>query len=181
MERKRSIITYMLQLSGSFLAKPVLSLRTGVPVATTTSAIINPDNFKIEGFFCYDSRSKKTLVLVYQDIRDVLPQGLVVNDYDVLTEPEEIVRLKKIIHIGFDPIGKRVVTVSKQRVGKVSDYAVETNTMYIQKVYASQSFMKSFTGGNLGIDRTQIQEVTPKKIIIQDLEKTMRAPAGVPA
>jgi sporulation protein YlmC with PRC-barrel domain len=171
----------MLQLSRAFLGKPVLSLRNGMQVATTMSAIINPDNFKIEGFFCYDQRSKKMLVLVYQDIRDVLPQGLVVNDYDVLADAEDLVRLKKIINIGFDPLGKQVRTVSKRRIGKVSDYAVEVETMYIQKLYVSQSIIRSFTGGNLGIDRSQIHEVTPKKIIIQDIEKTVPAPAGVPA
>jgi sporulation protein YlmC with PRC-barrel domain len=166
----------MLQLSASFQNRPVLSLRTGGPVATTTTAIINPDNLKIEGFYCFDLRSNATLVLLYSDIRDIIPQGIVVNDFDVLAEPEELVRLHKIMKIGFNPVGKQVVTMSRQRVGKVSDYATEVETMYIQKIYVSQSLLKNFTGGNLGIDRTQINEITEKKIIIQDLLKT--APAA---
>lgn len=169
----------MLQLSASILNRPVLSLRTSAPVAATTTPIVNPDNLKIEGFYCFDSRSNKTLVLLYQDIRDIIPQGFVVNDFDVLAEPEELVRLHKIMEIGFDPIGKSVVTVSKKRVGKVGDYAVEIETMYIQKLYVTQSILKSFTGGNLGIDRSNVSEITPKKIIVQDLLKT--APAATPA
>jgi sporulation protein YlmC with PRC-barrel domain len=169
----------MLQLSNTLLDRPVLSLRTGGAVATTTTPIINPDNLKIEGLYCFDMRSKKTLVMLYQDIRDIIPQGFVVNDYDVLAEPEELVRLHKIMKIGFDPLGKQVVTVGKHRVGKVSDYATEMETMYIQKIYVAQSILKSFTGGNLGIDRNQINEITPKKIIVQELLKG--TPAGVPA
>jgi hypothetical protein len=78
-------------------------------------------------------------VLLYQDIRDIMPNGYVVNDHDVLVEPTELVRLKSVIDLNFDIMGKHVVTISKQRVGKVSDYATETETMYIQKIYVAQS------------------------------------------
>src|SRR5690606_36360335 len=90
--QKRYIIDCMLQLSASLLNKPVLSLRTSSPVAATTTPIINPDNLKIEGFYCIDNRTKQLLVLVYQDIRELIPQGFIVNDFDVLAEPKELVR-----------------------------------------------------------------------------------------
>jgi sporulation protein YlmC with PRC-barrel domain len=169
---------FMLRLSGTLLNRPILSLRTGGQVATTTSPIINPDNLKIEGFYCFGSNDKSAKVLLYQDIRDIIPQGFIIDDYGVLTDPTELVRLEKIMRIGFDPLGKQVVTVNKQKVGKVSDYATEMETMYIQKIYVSQSLLKSFTGGNLGIDRSQIHEITPKKIIVQELLKS--APATTP-
>jgi sporulation protein YlmC with PRC-barrel domain len=170
----------MLQLSASLLNKAVLSLRTGTPIATITAAIINPDNLKIEGFYCEDRFDKKQLVLLYQDIRDVLPKGFVVNDHDVLAEPEELVRLKKVMDINFDIIGKQVVTVDKQKVGKVSDYATEITTMYVQKIYVAQSILKSLTGGSLSIDRNQINEITPKRIIINELSKKAPAAATAP-
>lgn len=169
----------MLQLSESLLNRPVMSLRTGQPVATITEPIINPNNLKIEGFYCLDRFSKSQLVLLYQDIRDVIPQGFVIDDHDVLAEANELVRLKDILNIGFKLIGKPVVTISKQRVGKVSDYATEMETMYIQKLYVSQNMFKSFTGGSLGVDRNQINEITDKKIIINELLKGTPAPAGV--
>ena len=169
----------MLQLSSSLLNKSVLSLRTGTPIATVTSAIINPNNLKIEGFYCLDRFSKEELVLLYQDIRDVMPQGFVVNDHDVLAEPEELVRLKDVMQLGFELVGKQVVTTSKQKVGKVSDYAAETETMYIQKIYVAQSILKSLTGGSLSIDRTQINEITPRRVIINELTKS--APAAATA
>jgi uncharacterized protein YrrD len=163
------------------LNRPVMSLRTGTQVATTTGAIINPNNLKVEGFYCQATDSKQTAVLVYQDIRDVIPQGLVVNDLDVLTEPGELVRLKDVMNLHFELIGKHVVTVDKEKVGKVTDFATETTTMYVQKIYVAQSLLKSFTGGNLGIDRTQIVEITDKKIVIQELAKKVPAGAGAVA
>ncbi len=176
---KRVILRSMLQLSGRLLNKSVLSLRTGTPIASITAPIINPDSLKIEGFYCQDRFDKKQLVLLCQDIRDILPQGYVVNDHDVLAEPDELIRLKKVLELNFELIGKQVVTVGKDKVGKVSDYAAEAETMFIQKIYATQSILKNFTGGSLSIDRTQINEITPTCIIINDLLK--KAPATDPA
>jgi sporulation protein YlmC with PRC-barrel domain len=169
----------MLQLSARLLDKSILSLRTGTPIATITAPIINPDTLKIEGFYCQDRFDKKQLVLLYQDIRDMLPQGYVVNDHDVLAEPDELVRLKEVLELNFELIGKPVVTVSKEKVGKVGDYAVETETMFIQKIYVTQSILKSLTGGSLSIDRTQINEITPRRVIINELAK--KAPSAAPA
>jgi len=171
----------MLQLSESLLNRPVMSLRTGQPVATAVEPIINPNNLKIEGFYCTDRFSKDELVLLYQDIRDIIPQGFVVDDHDVLTPPSELIRLKETMSIGFKLIGKPVVTTSRERVGKVGDYATEMETMYIQKIYVIQNMLKSFTGGSLGVDRNQINEITDKKIIINELLKGTPVSAGVPA
>jgi len=171
----------MLQLSTSLLNKSVLSLRTGTSIATIVQPIINPNNLKVEGFYCLDRFDRQELILLYQDIRDILPQGYVVNDHDVLTEPEELVRLKKVLELNFELIGKQVVTTSKQKVGKVSDYATEMETMFIQKIYVAQSVLKSFTGGSLSVDRTQINEITPSRVIINDLLKNAPAPAAATA
>ncbi len=159
----------MLQLSQALLNRPILSLRTGTTIGNTTTPIINPNNLKIEGFYCNDRYDKKQRILLYQDIRDVMPQGLVVNDHEVLSETHDLVRLQDIIKLGFNLIGKPVVTVSKDKVGKVSDYATEVETMYIQKLYVSQPLLKSLTSGSLSIDRSQIIEITSRRIIIADL------------
>lgn len=170
----------MLQLSANLLNKSVLSLRTGGPVATVTKPIINPDNLKIEGFYCTDRFEKKQLILLYQDIREMLPNGYVIDDHDVLVEASELVRLKKILAMNFQLAGKPIVTVNQHKVGKVGDYATETTTMFVQKIYATQSLMKSLTGGSLSIDRTQIHEITPQKIVINELTDTAPATAPMP-
>lgn len=174
----------MLQLSGSLLNQPVLSLRTSGRIATTVQAVINPNNLKVEGFYCQDMfDKKKQLVLLYQDIRDVGARGLIVNDHEVLSEPSELVRLKDILKINFELMGKPVFTTDKRRLGKVNDYAVETSSMYVQKIYISQSLIKNFAGGSLSVDRTQIVEITNQKIVIQDPLETVSAevPASAPA
>lgn len=171
----------MLQLSEALINKPVLSLRTGSQVAMTTAAIINPNNLKVEGFYCQGNASKNPLVVLYQDIRDIIPQGMVINDHDALTDPSELVRLKDVLAINFQLIGKPVVTASKEKIGKVNDYATETTSMYVQKLYVGQPLLKSLSGGSLSVERTQIIEITNRKIIIQDPLQLTKARAAVPA
>lgn len=171
----------MLQLSNTLLNRPVLSLRTGTAVATAVEPIINPNNLKIEGFYCNDRYEKGQLILLSQDIRDIIPQGIVINDHDVLSEPAELVRLKDVLTLNFTLIGKPVETISKHKVGKVSDYATDSSSMYIQKIYVSQSVFKSLANGSLSIDRTQINEITNRRIIVNDLEAKIPAHAGAMA
>lgn len=175
----------MLQLSASLLNRPVMSLRTGGVVATTESAIINPNNLKIEGFFCQDRFSKEKLVLLTQDIRDSINEGFVVNDHDVLSEQEELVRLKPVIELQFELMGKHVETTAKQKVGKVSDFAADSETFYIQKLYVGQSLLKSLSSGQLSVDRTQIVEITNRRVVIKELlqpvQSGVTAPAAAPA
>ena len=175
------ILMLMLQLSGMLINRPVLSLRTGTPIATTMSPIINPNNLKIEGLYCMDERGKKALVLLSQDIRDIMPQGIVVNDHDALSDPDELIRLKKVLDINFQLLGKPVVTASKHKLGKVGDYATETESMFIKKLYITQSLFKSLSGGNLGVDRTQIIEITDKRIVVHDLDAKVPAHATAAA
>ncbi len=158
----------MLQLSTFFIGRPVLSLRAGNQVATIDTPVINPNNLKIEGFYCMDSRNQ-LLILLCQDIREILKDGVVIDDYERLAEPGDLIRLKEVLSMRYDILGKHVETIDKHKVGKVSDYAVDTSSMYIQKIYSTQSILKNLTGGSLSIDRSQVQETTPTKIIISEL------------
>jgi len=172
----------MLQLSARLYNCPILSLRTGGVIATANEPIINPNNLKIEGFYCSDRFDKKIgLILLYQDVREVIPQGIVVNDHEVLAPQDDIIRLKDLIALHFTLLGKSVVTESKTKVGKVNDFAVELESMFVKKLYVSQALRKSLSTSALSIDRTQIIEITDRKIIINDLLQTASVGAAAVA
>lgn len=158
----------MLLLSAKLLGQPVLSLRTGGEVAIAHMPIINPDNLKVMGFFCYDKFSGDELVLLAQDIREHISRGFVVNDHEVLTDPEDLIRIHDVLNKRFDPIGKTVVTNHKRTLGKVSDYAVDNQSLAILKLYVAPRLLKSLMGSSLSIDRSQIVEVTDKRIVVKE-------------
>jgi sporulation protein YlmC with PRC-barrel domain len=166
----------MLKLSNSLLNVPVMSLRTGGKVASALRPLINPNNLKIEGWFCEDNFSKSTLILLARDVRDFVPQGLAINDHDDLSVPEELVRLQDVIELNFELIGKSVVTDQKRRLGKVNDYALDTSSMVIQKLYVTRPMYRSLADSQLSIDRSQIIEITNRRVLVRDAdEKVGRA------
>lgn len=173
----------MLTLGQSLINKSVLSLRGGAPIGQVSAVLIDPNNLKIEGWFAADRFSKQRGILLAQEIRDLIPQGFVVNDDDAITPPEDLVRLKPVLALHFELIEKPVITENGGKLGKVTDYAFDKESMFIQKLYVSQSMLKSFSGGTLNIDRTQIVEVTNRKIVVTEATVTDQSaiPSPVPA
>lgn len=160
-----------------------MSLRTGGQVGTALEPIINPNDLKIEGWYCKDFFTKQTLILLAKDIRDFVPQGIAVDDHDVLTEPDDLIRFKEVIELAFELKGKQVITNHKRKLGKVDDYALDPLSMKIQKIYVARPVYKSLTEGQLSIDRSQIIEITPSKIIVRDtdIRQEKPVPSTVPA
>lgn len=175
------LLLAMLLMGQQLINKPVMSLRTGGPVGTVVDIIINPNNLKIEGWFVNDSTSKRRAVLLSQDIRDIIDQGFVVNDHEGLSDVDELVRLKPVLDIGFELIGKSVITKAKQKLGKVNDYAFDKDGFVIQKLYVNQSIVKSFSGGAAIVDRNQIIEINRRYIIVHEATVPGRATVVTPA
>ncbi len=167
----------MLRLSQSIKNLPVMSLRTGGRVADATEPIVNPNNLQVEGWYCIDLFSKQTLILLTRDVRDFVPQGIAIDDHEVLAEPGELVRLKEILELSFELTGKQVVTDRKRKLGKVNDYALDSDTMKIQKLYVARPMYRSITDGQLSIDRSQIVEITDRKVVIRDVDVRVEASA----
>jgi uncharacterized protein YrrD len=171
----------MLLLSAKLKDQSVLSLRTGGQVAVALGPIINPNNMLVLGFYCQDRFSSDELILLAQDVREHIRQGLVINDHEVLADPKDLVRLKDVLEIQFDPIGKLVVTDQNRKLGKVTDFAVDSESLYIQKLYVAPRLLKSLTGSQLSIDRTQIIEVTDKKIVVNESTEKAKDPVQATA
>jgi sporulation protein YlmC with PRC-barrel domain len=173
----------MLRLSNNYLNKSILSLRNGAVVGVANSPVINPNNLKIEGWYAENSYEKGTFILPVSEVREAINKGLVVNDHEALTHPDDLVRLKETIDLEFELIGKSVVTESNKKLGKISDYAVDDKSYYIQKLYVDPPIVKSLTSEQLLIDRTHIIEITNKKIIVQDSDVKVgaRSPVGAGA
>lgn len=157
-----------------------MSLRTGGRIGIAHEPIINPRNLKVEGWYCKDHFSKQDLILLASDVRDFVPQGIAVDDHDVLTDPADLIRLQEVIELAFELHGKPIVTNHKRKLGKVNDYALDPLTMKIQKLYVARPMYRSLTDGQLTIDRNQIIEITSRKIIVRDVDVQVKAPAPQP-
>lgn len=169
----------MLLLSKSIINQPILSIRTAGVIAQAVRPIYNPDNLKIVGFHCKDKFSVEDLILVSQDIRERSKRGFIVNDFEVLVQAADLVRLKDVIEIDYQLLGANVVTENRKKLGKVVDFSVDSETLYVQKLYVGQSILKNLSHGQLSIERNQIIEITDSKIIVKDPLQGTKLRAGV--
>jgi len=168
--------TVMLILASKFSAVPILSLRVGGRIATTVAAIINPNNLHIDGFYCQPGNQKEQLILLDMHIRDLAHKGIIIDDHNVLSEPDDLVRLKEILDINYSLIGKNVL-VNKKKVGKVRDYSFDQASLFIQKIYVQPSLWKTINLSDLIFDRKNILEVTDKYISFRGPEVAVREKA----
>lgn len=148
----------------------VLSMRLGGPIATAVEPIINPHNLKILGWWCALPNIKTHQILLAEDVRELLPEGLAVDDDTALSEPNELIRHQSILGMHFHLIDKEVRTKGG-KIGKVSDYAYDSGGLVIVKLYVARPLSKLLAKEDtLIIDRSQIIEITDKHILVRDTE-----------
>ncbi len=151
-------------MSSSLYNQSVLSVRDGHPIAKAIEPIIDPNNLKIVGWWCEGAGGRT--VLLAEDIREKMPQGLVVNETSALTHPEDLVRHQEILKINFTLKDKPVKT-KRQKLGRVRDYCYNEG-LFVQKLYIERSLLKVLGSDTLIIDRQQIIEITDKFILVND-------------
>jgi hypothetical protein len=159
----------MLFMSKNLFNQPVMSLRAGNQIAVAIEPIINPHNLKILGWWCNSSSANGRVVLLVEDVREMMPTGLAVNDDEALSQTDDLVRHKEILNIKFQLMEKPVKT-KRQKLGKVNDFSYNDG-MFVQKLYVARPVTKIFSSEDtLVIDRTQIIEVTDSYILVKDTE-----------
>jgi uncharacterized protein YrrD len=173
----------MYALANKLHGLPVMSLQTGQSIATITHPIINASDLEVMALQCVIGRMRRDHgVILMRDIRQLSSDCVIIDSFDEIEDPNEIVRLRTIAERNFNPIGKLVVNESGLRLGKVEDFTINLKTHMLQKLYIHQSLMKSILFNSLVIDRTQIIEITAKQFTVRDasVRESSLAPQVVP-
>lgn len=148
----------------------LFSVRSSGRIGTASQPIINPHNLHIDGFYAQAMNGQNSGVITDMDIRDFSVKGLIIDDHQDISDPEDLVRLKPVIDLDFSLLGKQVYE-KKRKIGKVVDYAVDTDSMFIQKFYVQPTLLKSMGTSQLIFDRQSIVEVTDTKIVVSGPEQ----------
>jgi hypothetical protein len=158
----------MLILATSLINTPLLSIRMGGNIGSANEPIINPHNLHIDGFYCSTSENDNGIILD-MDIREISGKGLIIDDHFNVSDEDDLVRLKDIINIKFKLIGKPIYS-GRTKLGKITDYAIDTKSLFVIKLYAQPSILKSVKTDQLIFDRTQIIEITDHKVVVSGPE-----------
>lgn len=159
----------MLFFGSSFHNTPLFSIRSAGRIGTVNEPVINPHNLHIDGFYAAAMNGQNDGIIVDNDVRELAPSGMIINDHEDIAQEDELVRLQPILAINFELIGKSVYA-GKSKIGKVEDYVVDTKSLFVQKLYVQPSLLK-IGAGQMIIDRQSIIEITDTKIVVAGPEQ----------
>lgn len=174
--------TNMLIFKNQLQSIPIMSLQTGSKIAETGSFIIDPRQLKVVGFYCSGPRlDVNPAVLTVADIRELGDLGLIVDSADVLVSPDDLVRLKDVLSFNFTLENKLVVDTAGKKLGRVSNFTLDSKSLYIVKLQVRPGVWQSFKTTELLIDRSQVDHVTDDEVVVRsavvEAEDKKEAPA----
>lgn len=132
--------------------------------------IVNPNNLHIDAFYCESYHSKKQKILLDMHVRDFSNKAIIINGDADLSDADDLVRLAPIIELNFEVIGKTVLA-GKQKIGRVTEYAIDHDSLFIKKLYVQPPLWKGINSNSLVFDRKSVIEVTDTHIIVSGPEE----------
>ena len=162
----------MLVWQHRLLNTPIVSLQTGGTLGLLQAPIIDPKNLKLEAFYCEGPLIREDNAVLYsEDIREYGELGALVNDADVIMPlDEDLVRLQQLTEKNFQLIGKKVVTEKGHKLGKITDYTIETDSFIVIKLHVKKPLFQGINDSSFFVDRTQIRKITDDTIVVAEAD-----------
>lgn len=171
----------MLLNSSKLVGCPVLSLHLGGPIGRVTSELVDPNDLTIIALNVSGPQTgdgDHGDILDVRNIREFSNIGMIIDSIDELVSKGDVVRFDKIIDLNFSVVGLHVKTKKGTKLGKVTDYTFDPETMQIMQLIVKRPFIKSFLDPELVIGRSQIKEVNDYEIIVKEEEEEIKKESG---
>lgn len=164
----------MLLLGSRIIGIPIMGLQTGTKLASIKLPIINPSNlniiaYEVDGFLL----SERPSFLRVADVRELSDIGMIIDSNDEFVGVQDVIVLQKIYELNFSLIGLKVIDETKHKLGKVSDYTIDTDSFIIQQLNVKQGIIKGLAEAELLIHRSQIIEINDYSIIVRTTAKKL--------
>lgn len=160
----------MLINGSKLLDCPILSLHLGGRIANVTDLIIDPNDLKLIALRVdgpvIDAETGDLLPI--NAVREFSRLGMVIDSNDEFVHETEVIHLRDILKLHFRLNGLKVITKKKAKLGKVSDYILNTSSWQVQQLIVKRPFTKALFDPELTIHRRNIIEVTDYEVIVKE-------------
>ncbi len=164
----------MLILGSRLINTSIMGLQTGTKLAVTKTPIIDPSNLMIVAYEVDGPLlSERPSFIRIADVRELSDIGMIIDSNDEFIGVKDVVAIQKIYDLGFKLLGLSVVDESKHKLGKVSDYTVDSSDFVIQQLNVARSVMRSLTETSLLVHRSQIIEINDTTITVRNTAKKL--------
>ncbi len=137
------------------------------PLTTVKDLIVDPENGKLLAFVVNLS---KNLIIVPFDIIS-WKEVIRIHNGDSIIEGNEVIRIAEVQKRGVKIFHNKVETKDGQKLGKVNDFSVNSNSLMLQKLYLSKGILGLVRYESRIISAKNIIEILPEKIVIKDNTK----------
>ena len=143
---------------------PVVDDDTGEPLGAISGILLHPDTGVVEGFFVRTPGLFRGPDRFLGSV-DILHWGtrITVRHVDVLTGPEERVRLQPILESGRPVLGQPIITESGTVLGRCADVQFDTEHYRLEWL-----FPRRFLHWGVPVPASQIVEVRREAIVVKD-------------
>lgn len=145
-----------------------MGLQTGTKLATTKSPVIDPASlqivaYEVEGPLLVERPS----FIRIADVRELSDVGMIIDSSDEFVGLSDVISIEKIYRLNFALVGLTVIDQAKHKLGKVSNYSVDSSSFIIQQLNVTRGGLKSLSETELLVHRSQIVEINDKSIIVR--------------
>lgn len=158
----------MLILGSRLLKTPVMSLQTGGQLAVTSRPIIDPADLRIHAYELEGPLLTQSPSFVRTaDIREYGRLGMIIDSADELIGISDVIKIESLYGLGFPLIGLNVIDSNRRKLGKVSDYTIDSDTYVVQQLDVKRGLLRGISDTGLLINRSQILEINNTDIVVK--------------
>jgi len=167
----------MLVIGSKMINNPILSLHVGDQIAATQRAIVDPEDLRVIAYTLTGpllNDPEVGNILMTDDVRELGPNGLIIDSIDRLVNREDIIHLDEVMSLNFNLIGLRVVSEDGKKIGKIVDYTLDSQSFMVYQLIVQRPMFASFNDPQLTVNRSQIVEIDDFKVTIRHGEEEVK-------
>ena len=153
----------MKKLFSEILGTRVMT-ENGETIAIIFDVLIDPDNGSVVAFSVLFGFRR---VIIPLDIREWFRE-VIVSDADVIVDPFEVIRVKKILERNIFFLKNRVYSKNGRYLGRVFDLEIDLEQMFLIKIFVAKNFLGFVHFDERIIAFSDIIEVHADRIIVKN-------------
>lgn len=156
------MITFFNELIGS----KIILFQEKTQVGSVLQVIVSPKDGSFLGFLV--KAMGKNQVVPATEIKMIGSDFIMVKDFNSLTDPTEVVRIKEALDFGAKILGEKVQTECGQKLGRVVNATLNLRLLMLDKIYVSAKFPVKALAKDLLISASKIVEIKKEVIVVTD-------------